>query len=94
MSLLQKQLVFLHYLYVVFKQEPKNCFALSQNTYIKVINICRVNLQCREMLGKENENLNYFIALDNTECISGYNTSLPILLNRIHFFQSSGRTEN
>lgn len=65
-----------------------------RNKYIKVINICSVNPQCREMLGKGNENLNYFTALDNTECISSYNTSLPILLKRILFIQSSCGTEN
>lgn len=37
---------------------------------------------------KENENLKYFTTLDNTECISGYTTSLPVLLNRILFLMA------
>lgn len=43
-------------------------------------------MQRNVFTGKENENLNRFTTLANTECISGYTTSLPILLNSIIFF--------
>jgi len=35
---------------------------------------------------KEHENFNYVTTFNSTECIAGYTTSLPTLLNRILFF--------